>query len=311
MRTPNGTLSRHDLPLPPASRRRRARLRHAVDDRARAHAHLLGRDVLPLRVPGDLDRAVRGQRERRVRVRDAAAPRHAFDRRPARRPIADLRGLHDRGAVLARPPARRPELLAAQPGADADDLRARRAPLLRRRPRRHARDLATLGADQRGLRCRSHRRRGRLPHADPAARSPRRAGRRAGRGRAVDRRRRPLRAGREPPPCGRHRDRRAPCADRRTAVRPRGLRRRRHQGASGRSHSVQQVEFVLADRRLRAHARRLVAEPGLQGHAPRYAVHGHRLSRVDADPSSHARSLERAVSPLRVDGAGVSPQRRG
>ena len=105
---------------------------------------------------------------------------------------------HDRRAVLARPPARRPELLAAQPRADADDLRAGRAALLRRRPGRHARDLAAVGADQRGLRRRSDRRRRRLPDPDPAARSPRRARRRAGRGGAVDRRRRPVRAGAQP-----------------------------------------------------------------------------------------------------------------
>src|SRR5258708_19865730 len=127
MRTPNGTLSRHDRSFTPASGRRRARVRHAADDRARAHAHLLGRDVLPLRVPGDLDRAVRRQRQRRLRVRDAPAPGPVFDRRPAGYPVADLRGLHDRRAVLARPAARRPALLAAPPGADADDLLARRA----------------------------------------------------------------------------------------------------------------------------------------------------------------------------------------
>src|SRR6266850_1775542 len=51
---PNGTLSRHVLPVPPAPGRRRAHLHHVVDDRACAHAHLLGRHVLPLRVPGDL-----------------------------------------------------------------------------------------------------------------------------------------------------------------------------------------------------------------------------------------------------------------
>src|SRR4051812_25159670 len=50
MRTPNGTLSRHDRSVAPAPRRRRARLGHAPDDRAGAHAHLLGRHVLPLRI---------------------------------------------------------------------------------------------------------------------------------------------------------------------------------------------------------------------------------------------------------------------
>src|SRR4029079_1771943 len=63
--TLNGTLS-HDLSITTAPRRCRARLRHAADDRAGAHADLLGRDVLPLRVPRDLDRPVRRQRERCV-----------------------------------------------------------------------------------------------------------------------------------------------------------------------------------------------------------------------------------------------------
>ena len=99
---------------------------------------------------------------------------------------------------------------------------------------------------------------------------------------------------------------RAPRADRRPAFRRRRLRRRRHQGASGRPHPLQQVEFVLAHRRLRAHARRLVAEPRLQGTAAGHALHGHRLRRVDADPRPRAGPVERAVPALRAHGAGVS-----
>ena len=84
----------HVLAVRAAPGRRRARVRHAADDRAGADAHLLGRHVLPLRVPRDFDRAVRPERQRRVRVRRAPAPRPLLDRRAAVAPIADLRGLH-------------------------------------------------------------------------------------------------------------------------------------------------------------------------------------------------------------------------
>ena len=90
----------HDLPVPPAPRRRRARLRHAADDRARADAHLLGRHVLPLRVSGDFDRALRRQRQRRLRVRVRRAARSPRHRRSAVAAVAALRGVHDRRAVL-------------------------------------------------------------------------------------------------------------------------------------------------------------------------------------------------------------------
>src|SRR5205814_2356048 len=76
---------------------------------------------------------------------------------------------------------------------------------------------------------------------------------------------------------------RARAADRRSALRPRGLRHRRHQGAPRRHGAVQQMERVLAHRGLRARARRLVAQPGIQRTAARDAVHGHRFRRVDAD----------------------------
>ena len=49
--------------------------------------------------------------------------------------------VHARRALRARPPARRPQLLAGEPRADADDLRAGRAALLHRRPGHLARDL--------------------------------------------------------------------------------------------------------------------------------------------------------------------------
>ena len=146
-----------------------------------------------------------------------------------------------------------------------------------------------VGTGQRGLRGRPDRRGRRLPDPDSAARSARCAGRRPGRRGAVDCGRRPLRPGRAPQP-------RSPplapssCWCRSPAsVGPRRLRRRRHQGAPGRPHAVQQVEFVLANRRLRADARRLVAQPRLQGPAARDPVHGHRLGGIDADPAPRSR----------------------
>src|SRR5205823_8228157 len=77
-------------------------------------------DALPI-FPGDLDRALRRQRERRLRLRDAAAARALLHRRPAGGPVAGLRSLHHRRAVLAGPPARRHELLAAEPDADRSE----------------------------------------------------------------------------------------------------------------------------------------------------------------------------------------------
>src|SRR2546425_4478700 len=56
------TLHPHETP----SCRRRADLRDAAHDRARADAHFLGRHVLPLCVSCDLDRALRLERQRRL-----------------------------------------------------------------------------------------------------------------------------------------------------------------------------------------------------------------------------------------------------
>ena len=237
-------------------------------------------------------------------VMRARLERHATDDLLSRA-VAALCRLHDRRAVLAGAPARRPELFAAQSGADAHHLRARRAPLLRGRPGRDARHLAAVGADQRGLRGGSDRRRRRLPDPHSAPRSARRAGRGARRRGADDRGRHPVRAGRQPIRDRRRRRRHSADPDRRPMVRPRRLRRRRHQGAPGRSGAVQQVEFVLANRRLRADARRLVPEPGLYRPAAGHALHGHRLGRLDADPASESGPVERPVPALRADGAGV------
>ena len=186
------------------------------------------------------------------------------------------------------------------------------AALLRRRPRRHARDLAAVVAGQRGLRRRSHRRGRRLPDSDSAARSARRAGRRAGRGGLVDRRR-------------------ASCSRR--------ARSRRRVAAIGvvvllvpiagqlsgragfdvvdtKGHQGDRILFSKWNSFSRIgvyerDARRLVAEPRLQGPAARDAVHGHRLGGVDADPAPHADLVERAVPALRAHGARVSPEGTG
>ena len=80
---------------------------------------------------------VRPERERRVRVRRAATARSLSDRRAARAPSRSIYAACTIVALFCPgAPARRPQLLAAQSRADADDLRARRAAVLHRRPRR-------------------------------------------------------------------------------------------------------------------------------------------------------------------------------
>ena len=49
--------------------------------------------------------------------------------------------------------------------------------------------------------------------------------------------------------------------------------------------------------------------PTYTGPRAGYAIHGHRLGGVDADPARRAGSVERAVSALRTDGARLSPER--
>ena len=199
-----------------------------------------------------------------------------------------------------------------EPRADADDLRARGAAVLHRRPRHHARDLAVVLAHQRGLRRRSARRRRRLPGADSAARSARRARASCWRPPRWPRwrrssSRRPAGAPATPRPAPRFLA--VPLAGQ--LVGPRRLRRRRHQGPRGRPRALQQVEFVLAHRRLRARARRLVAQPRLHRAAAGDAIHGHRLGGVHADPARRARPVERPVPALRADRAGLSPEGQG
>ena len=135
-----------------------------------------------------------------------------------------------------------------------DDLRAGRAAVLHRRPRHHAGDLAAVGADQRRLRRRSDRRR--RAAAWSSSRCSIGSARRAScwrRRRCRSRAARAVRAGRAAA-------RASPAlgalvlarAARGPALRRRRLRRRRHQGPPGRPRALQQVEFVLAHRRLRA-----------------------------------------------------------
>ena len=95
------------------------------------------------------------------------------------------------------------------------------------------------------------------------------------------------------------------------AVGRRGLRRGRHEGTPGRHGPLQQVEFVLPDRRLRAHSRRLVAQPQIHRRAARHALHGHRLGGLDADPPRRAGLRQRPVPALRADGDGLSAEEAG
>ena len=66
--------------------RHRRRVGGTAHDRARADAHLLGHDVLPLRLPCDFDCAVRAQRQRRARLRAASSALHGDRRATSLRP---------------------------------------------------------------------------------------------------------------------------------------------------------------------------------------------------------------------------------
>ena len=147
-----------------------------------------------------------------------------------------------------------------------------------------------------------------MPRAAAAPRSGRRSWRRGGGRRPGCRRRGPLRAAGAPG--GRDRDRRGD--PRRSArgpvVRHRPVRHRGHQGPRGRPSALQQVEFVLAHRRLRACPRRLVAQPGLYGTTSGNAIHGHRLVGVHAHPPRLARPVQCPVPALRADSPRLLPQ---
>ena len=111
-------------------------------------------------------------------------------------------------------------------------------------------------------------------------------------------------------PGARDRDRRGDprCSARGPVVRHRPVRHRGHQGPRGRSSALQQVEFVLAHRRLRACPRRLVAQPGLYGTTSGDAIHGHRLVGVHAHPPRLARPVQCPIPALRADGPRLLPQ---
>ena len=166
------------------ARRRRRHRRRDSDGRAGADAHLLGDDVLPLRVPRDIDRAVRSQRERRLRLCHAPHVRSAVDRGAADHALAALRRRDRAGARSARAHSRGPELLPRKPREDDRDLHAGGSALLHRR-RGH---LAGHHAPQKSRECRVRRRPdrrgGRLSSAVAAAESVRRSGGGAAGGRA-------------------------------------------------------------------------------------------------------------------------------
>ena len=284
--------------------RRRLHLRRPAHDRAGADAHFLGRDVLPLRVPGDLDRAVRTERQRRLRLRARAAssigcrPDRCWRRSrwsTRRRTIVALFVLVRLRVGLNYSPQNLALMLtiyalAALPfftgglvitlaisrlssrinAVYAADLLGAAAGCLVLIPL-----LNRLGAPGVVLAAAALARRGRRPVRAAAPDAPRTALL----GAAILAR-----------------------AARRPALRARRLRRHRHQGAPGRPRALQQVEFVLAHRRLRARARRLVAEPRLHRAAARHALHGHRLGGVDADsaasrPTCRTRSTCATSSP--------------
>jgi len=130
----------------PAPGRRRAHLHHLLNARAFALPPLLGRHVLPLRVP-----AIRSRSSAVIR---AASTRTSVDiwldrarhRRLLRRPVADLCWLHDRRAfVLVR--LRVGLTFAVQPRADADDST--------RSPRSRSSPAMVVTMAFRGCRCTS------------------------------------------------------------------------------------------------------------------------------------------------------------
>ena len=69
------------------------------------------------------------------------------------------------------------------------------------------------------------------------------------------------------------------------------------------------MEFVLAGRRLRPRARRLVAQPPVYRRSRRVALHGHRLGRFDAHPERHRQARRCGVPSIRAHGARL-PSRR-
>ncbi len=295
----------HARPLRAGAHGRRRDCRRDPDDRAGADAHLLGHDVLPLRVPRDLDRALRPQRERRVRVRHAPRLRQAFDREPADAALAAVCRRHRAGARRARAHPRRAELLAREPREDDRDLHAGRSPFFHRRGRHLPRDYTIPEARERGLWRRPDRRRDGLPPAAAAAEPLRRARRRAARGGPRRRRGAALLAGQDDGPHGGDRCPGRGDTWRLAAVGIGAVRRQQHQGARRGHGAVREMEFVLAGGRVRPVARRLVAQLALQGGKARDTVHGHRLGRFDPH-----RPIRRRFVRGRVPASTSSPASR-
>ena len=166
----DATTARSNAP-PQHGRGSRADLRRPADDRARAHSHLLGHDVLPLRVSGDFDRPLRAERQRRATCswpgagcwpgsRRACWPWHALAFSAVTVVCARAAGA-DPG---------RAQLLARESAPDARDLRAGGAAVLRGR-RRSYRWRSRGFATGMNVRVRGGPRgcRRRMPAADPAA----------------------------------------------------------------------------------------------------------------------------------------------
>ncbi len=285
----------------------RCHLRRHPDDRAGAHAHFLGHDVLPLRVPRHLDRVVWIERKRRLRVRAAARVRAALDREPPDDALAALRRRDRPVAGRARENSRRAQLLAREPRQDDRHLHAGSAAVFLGRRRHLAGDHAAQHARQRRV-CRgSDRRGGGMSPVAAAAESIRRtrggaAGRGAGRRRGVAVLARPHAGANGPRRGG---GRRHP---RTLAVVGIGaVRCEQHQGARRRHGAVRQVEFVLARGGVRPVSWRLVAELEVSGRQTRNALHGHRLGRVHADRAFRRRPVKSRVPEIRTDRPRLPP----
>ena len=309
----NAAFRHHFEAAPHDDRRGRAAFGCAADDRAGADAHLLGHDVLPLRVPGDLDRAVRPERERRLRLPRPPTVSPASRRARCSRARALVFAVVAPGrARLPGTAARRADLLARQPAPDAGHLPAGRAALLRgRRGRSRWRIVALRPPRQRRVRGRPDRRGGRLP--GPASRSLNSVG---APGRRARRRRRwrALAAVLF-----------APAERRRTIA---GLACS-PSAVAGAAHAAPAL-FDVRDTKGHEDDRVLFSKwnsfsrigvydrphgdwslsPRYTGALPRDALHGHRLGGLDADPAAAQRRLGRRLPPLRADRARLPAQGR-
>ena len=278
----------------------------AADDRAGVDAHLLGDDVLPFRLLGDFDRAVRTEREWRVRLSGPAVSSGPCRRSGARGARPALHRCDGRRVGRTHPAAGGSELLPRKPAADAGHLRTGRAALLRRRRGDLAGDQPVRRSRQCRVRGRSDRRGARVPAAHPAAEYDRRPWIRPGGSPHRQRRCAPVARRIGPPPLA------AACTHRRSdAIGPAPgripvLRSAGHERARQRSFALQPLEFVLSRCRVRPEAWRLVAEPAIHRTRARLEVHGHRLSSLDADRPFFGPARRRLLAALRTHRARVS-----